>query len=367
MRIFKHHADVVGIDRAAVAIGNFDGFHVGHQALVQRAKALARKKNAKSIVLTFDPHPAKVLAVRLTPPLLTSLEDKLRLLATTGVDAVVVQPFDADFAAWSPESFVNRVLQDALHAVGVVVGYDFTFGAARSGTTVSLSEMGRTAGFDVEVVPAQAVGQGLVASSTKVRAFVLEGRMQAAALVLGRPHHISGKVVEGARRGRTIGFPTANLESGNEVIPKNGVYAGWLDWGEGAEPAVVNVGYKPTFGEEQLSIEAHVIVPTHAKAAPPELMLYGLECDLYFAARLREERRFESVEALTRQIALDRERARALLAQVTTSGRKIEHSEDDPARPPEIIATQSPPRLGSRDDLEGDWKKRLKSDNGGAD
>ncbi|MEZ4463336.1 MAG: bifunctional riboflavin kinase/FAD synthetase [bacterium] len=310
MQRYPDFTAVCGLGRGtAVTIGNFDGVHRGHQALLHRVDAFAAGGRLSTLVLTFEPHPVRVLAPALAPPLITRLDEKLRLLAAHGVEGVVVQPFDRAFAALTPEAFVRDVLVDALGVKALVVGHDFTYGARRGGTTETLVAAGAQHGFEVEVVSAQAVGSGLVASSSKVREFVLEGRMDGAALVLGRPFSLIGEVVAGAQRGRKLGFPTANLAPESELLPRTGVYAGWLDWEGALRPAVVNVGHNPTFvaASDRPGVEVHVIGAT-------ALALYGRRCRLWFAERLREERRFDGVEALVAQIARDRDAAVALLA-----------------------------------------------------
>lgn len=316
MRVFGEYQGVEGLSEGSVVtIGNFDGVHRGHQALVRRVLDFAvNPTHAKSdyapVVLTFDPHPVRVLAPALAPPLICETPDKMHLLDRLGVHTVLSQRFDRAFAAQSPEAFVRAVLVDALRARHVVVGYDFTFGARRAGTTALLRSLGAELGFSVEVVEAQSV-DGLVASSSKVREFVLQGRMDGAAMVLGRDYHVNGVVVRGAQRGRTLGFPTANLSVSNELLPQRGVYAGWLDWGAGPTAAVINLGFNPTFSDgAQATVEAHVI-------GRDDLALYDRSCRLFFSARLREEKRFDGAEALVTQIRRDADAARAVLAART--------------------------------------------------
>ena len=310
MRVFGEYQGVEGLpDGSVVTIGNFDGVHRGHQALVRRVLHFAAQSACAPAVLTFDPHPVRVLAPDLAPPLICEAVDKAHLLDRLGVHTMLSQRFDRDFAAQSPEAFVHAVLVDGLRARHVVVGYDFTFGARRAGTTALLSALGQELGFTVEVVEAQSVGDGLVASSSKVREFVLQGRMDGASLVLGRDYHVNGVVEHGAQRGRGLGFPTANLAVSNELLPQRGVYAGWLDWGEGPAAAVINLGFNPTFSDgQQTTVEAHVI-------GASDLALYDRSCRLFFSARLRAEKKFDGVDALVTQIRRDTDAAAALLAQ----------------------------------------------------
>jgi len=309
MDTFRGHTS---LDRrlrhAVVAIGNFDGVHRGHAHIFQQARGLAAGLSGESVVLTFDPHPAKVLAPAYAPPLITPLARKLELIAAEGIDVTVVEPFDRAFAGQSAEEFVRRVLADGLAARQVVVGYDFTFGAKRSGNVQLLAELGSTLGFGVTVVPPVSV-DGIVCSSTKVREFVLEGRVDGATLVLGRAPEVEGEVVHGDGRGRSIGVPTANLRSETELMPKNGVYAGWAErLSDGRRwPAAINVGTNPTFVEGQSTrVEAHLL--------DCDEDLYGQRLRVAFVARLRDEERFPSREALVAQIKSDIDATRTLMA-----------------------------------------------------
>jgi riboflavin kinase/FMN adenylyltransferase len=308
MDSFRGHSSLPRrLRNPVVAIGNFDGVHRGHVHIFRRAQALARELDGEVVVLTFDPHPAKVLAPAYAPPLITPLDRKLALMADAGVDAVVVEPFDRAFAGHSADEFARGVLAEGLGARHVVVGYDFTFGAKRSGNVDKLVELGNGLGFAVTVVPPVSV-DGLVCSSTKVREFVLEGRVDGAALLLDREPEVEGEIVRGAGRGRTIGVPTANVRPDTELLPKNGVYAGWGErLSDGKRwPAAINVGTNPTFvSGHAISVEAHLIGCDED--------LYGRRLRLGFVVRLRDEERFPSREALVAQIASDIEQARALM------------------------------------------------------
>ena len=307
MDTFRGHTSLSRrLRNAVVAIGNFDGVHRGHAHIFQQARGLAASLDGESVVLTFDPHPAKVLAPAYAPPLITPLSRKLELIAAEGVDVAVVEPFDRAFAALTPDAFVKEVLADGLGARHVVVGYDFTFGAKRSGTVQLLADLGPRHGFGVTVVPPVSV-EGIVCSSTKVREFVLEGRVDGAALVLGRAPEVEGEVVRGDGRGRTIGVPTANVRPATELMPKNGVYAGWAlrisdkkRW-----TAAINVGTNPTFVEGQTArVEAHLL--------DCDEDLYGQQLRVGFVARLRDEERFASKDALVAQIHKDIEATRRI-------------------------------------------------------
>jgi riboflavin kinase/FMN adenylyltransferase len=298
--------------RAVVTVGNFDGLHVGHREILRIVTERARARGGESAVYTFEPHPRKVLRPADAPRLLTTLEQKLELMDGAGVDVVVVERFDAAFARRSAEEFVRDVLHARLRPEEVFVGYDFRFGHDREGSMRTLTELGPHLGFAVTIVPEVTVG-GRDVNSTRIRELLAEGRVEEARELLGRPYRVRGRVVEGDRRGRTLGFPTVNLAPENEVLPAQGVYAGGLRvLGEGGgagdeRPAVLNVGRRPTFKDEAAPVlaEAHVIDWSGD--------LYGERVELSFLHHLREERRFPDVAALRRQIEADRDEARQRL------------------------------------------------------
>lgn len=286
----------------AVCLGNFDGVHLGHQALLAEAG-----RHGPVVALTFHPHPGKVLQPQLAPRLICSQARKLELLEAHGASAVIVQPFSLDYARTSPEVF-ERVLFDEVGARTVVVGYDFTYGQKRAGTVQTLLSAAETRGAAVSIVDAVSL-EGVVVSSSKVREYVLEGRVEAAARLLGRPFDLDGVVVPGAGRGRTIGFPTANVDTANELRPAAGVYAVRVRVaGEAARHGgAANIGVKPTFGGGEVTIEAHLFDFTAD--------LYGKRLRVEFLERLRPEKRFASASELSAQIARDLEAARAAVAR----------------------------------------------------
>jgi riboflavin kinase/FMN adenylyltransferase len=297
--------------RPVVTIGNFDGIHLGHQAILSTVVARARALSAAAVVYTFEPHPRKVLRPGSAPALLTTLEQKLELIAATGVDAVVLEPFTPEFAKTSPAAFVRVCLHARLAPLEVYVGYDFHFGRDREGSMRLLTELGPRLGFAVTIIPEVEVDDGDV-NSTRIRECLADGEPERAARMLGRPYSVRGVVVRGEARGRGLGFPTANLAAENEMLPAPGVYAGGLRLLDPGDPAagtllraVTNVGRRPTFGGEALRAEAHALDWSGD--------LYGRRVEISFAVRLRAERRFESVEALRRQIAADVDEARRRL------------------------------------------------------
>jgi riboflavin kinase / FMN adenylyltransferase len=297
----------------AVALGNFDGVHRGHQALFSAVIARAQANGKPAVAATFDPHPGKVLFPDLAPKLLTPLSLKLDLMEAMGLDAVVLQSFDRSYAALTAEEFLARDLFGGLAPDVVVVGPDFTYGSGRSGDAATLRAACGERSVSFFQHPPVTVDGGGVVSSTKIREFVAEGRVAAAALLLGRPFDLVGTVVRGFGRGRTLGFPTANLQPENEVCPGFGVYAVRAFVGSDVWGGAVNIGRKPTFGDEDVSIEA---------------FLFGFQGDLYgrrvaleFIERLRGEQRFGSVNELTAAIARDCEQARSLLERLAPPDR----------------------------------------------
>jgi riboflavin kinase / FMN adenylyltransferase len=296
----------LGWPSPAVTIGNFDGVHRGHQALVSAVVVRAREIGGVSVVLTFDPHPARVLGPGRAPAALTTLTQKEELLALLGVDRLAVLPFDAGVARLPPDAFAREVLQRAIGARHVVVGESFRFGHRREGDARALAALGEGLGFSVRALPAVLEEGGLV-SSSRVRDDLVRGDVRAARALLGRPYFVDASVVRGDGRGRAIGVPTANLLADNEILPSRGVYAARFRVPAGAwHSCVVNLGQRPTFGGESPTVEAHLI--------DFEGDLYGARVRLEFHERLRDEQRFDGPEALVARIREDVARARALLS-----------------------------------------------------
>ena len=230
---------------AVIAIGSFDGMHRGHQALFERARALSAQKDVALGLVTFEPHPVKVLAPKLAPPTLMAREDKIEAMIAMGFDFALIQNFTSEFAEFSPVKFVQEVLWKTMRVSGVVVGYDFSYGKKAAGSAEDLKAQLALKGVDVDIVSPQRL-DGLVISSTKIRQFVLDGKMIAAQTLLGRPFRLSGPVVPGDQRGRQIGTPTANIDRAQEITPARGVYAVWALVNGEKHPCVVNVGIRPT-------------------------------------------------------------------------------------------------------------------------
>ncbi len=296
-----------GWPRPAVTVGNFDGVHRGHQALVAQAVADARSTRGTAVVLTFDPHPSRVLAPERAPATLMTMDQKVERLAALGVDRVAVLPFTPSLAAQPAAEFAQAVLHRALQATTVVVGAGFRFGRSRAGDVTLLRRLGGSLGFRVHGMR-PVFHQGAPISSTRVREALARGDVEAAAEMIGRPFFIEGTVVRGLARGRTLGIPTANLGPVNETLPGNGVYACWIRVG-GPErplwPAVANVGRRPTFGGAETTVEAHVL--------DVDTDMYGQPARLAFQSRLRPEQTFPGPDALVAQIQRDIERGREAL------------------------------------------------------
>jgi riboflavin kinase/FMN adenylyltransferase len=311
-------------EQPVLTIGNFDGLHLGHQAILDLVISRAKALDGESVLYTFEPHPRRVLQSESGLRLLETFEQKAETLEALGIDALIAEPFDLEFARIRPERFIEHYIHESIRPVEVYVGYDFHFGRDREGSMRLLTERGPHLGFSVTVVP-EVSFEGRDVNSTRIRELLGEGEVEEARALLGRAFSVRGEVTVGDQRGRTIGFPTANLTPETEILPAPGVYFGHLRCvGEAsvlaakglpteALPVVTNVGYRPTFRDgRDLVAEAHVI--------DFEGDLYGVEVDLTFAGRIRREKRFESVDALRDQIAHDVAFARTQLAP--------EHSED---------------------------------------
>ena len=281
---------------SVVALGVFDGVHRAHRAILDAAVARAREAGLVALACTFDPHPAQVLSPHRAPAPITTLEERLDLIAGAGLDATVVLAFSRELPALEPEAFVEAVLLERLHARAVVVGFNHRFGRAARGDARLLEALARTLGFAAHVVPPLVI-DGAPVSSSAVRTALQAGDVEAAMRLLGRPYRVTGPVVRGAARGRILGFPTANVQPERPVLVPAGVYACRADTPGGGHRAVVNIGVRPTFQETVVTVEAHLLDFTSD--------LYGHRLTLEFQRRLRDEVRFPSVEALRAQIARD--------------------------------------------------------------
>ncbi len=295
--------------RSVVTIGAYDGVHRGHQAVIEQVKTTAERLGCRSVVITFDKHPASVVRPESAPKLLTDIDQKLELLQQTGIDATLVVKFNKERSSEDPAAFVQRVLVDALHAQVIVVGEDFHFGFRRSGNVAMLRELGKQ--FDFEVVPVKLIQRPdeveEPVSSTSIRRALAGGQVEVATNLLGRPFEARGVVVSGDKRGRTLGFPTANVEVPSAMcLPADGVYAGHFTREDGAVHAcAINLGRRPTFFEhaDHSLLEAHLL--------DFDGDLYGEHVRVTFEHFLRSERKFEGLEAIKTQLQLDVAAARA--------------------------------------------------------
>ncbi|MEW6546477.1 MAG: bifunctional riboflavin kinase/FAD synthetase [Bacillota bacterium] len=286
----------------AVAVGTFDGVHLGHQRLIRRLVAGARKERLPAAVLTFEPHPLEVLRPGNGPRRLTLPEEKAAILATLGVDLLLVMRFDRQLAAMSPADFAREVLEGMLRARRVHVGFSFSFGREGLGTPADLLRWGEERGARVEVFPPVRV-RGRVVSSTAIREAVMQGAVARARTMLGRPYGVTGRVVRGDGRGRGLGYPTANVECDpRKVMPAPGVYAVWVN---ATLPGVANFGRRPTFGGGEARLEVYL--------PGIDRDLYGEPIEVAFWRRLRGERCFPDPAALARQLEVDSRRALAAL------------------------------------------------------
>ncbi|MEV8266539.1 bifunctional riboflavin kinase/FAD synthetase [Microbacterium sp. NPDC076911] len=324
MNVFRELSEVpTGFGPSVVAIGKFDGVHSGHRAVIDRARVDAASLGARVVAVTFDRNPLAFLRPELCPEELMGVDQKLRLLAEAGVDATLMLHFDEDLATVAAEDFIAQILVEALGAVAVLVGSDFRFGHLGRGNPELLREAGEQYGFGVQVIDdVRAIDAARRVSSTWVREALSEGDVETASRLLGRRHAVSGEVVHGQKRGRELGFPTANLETAlNGFVPAEGVYAGWLvDHGaSGASrtvasadrsvryPAAVSIGTNPTFGDVVIrQVEAYVLDET-------ELDLYGHEVSVEFVSHIRGMVAFDGIEPLIAQMTKDVERVRSEL------------------------------------------------------
>lgn len=287
---------------AAVAVGNFDGVHLGHAEIVRRLRAAADRRGVPAAALTFDPHPASLVRPGTAPPPLTTPERRARLLLALGLDAVLVQPVDERFVTLEAEAFYHDVLRGRLRTVALVEGADFRFGAGRRGDVGLLGALAAADGVECEVV-APVLFAGAAVSSSRVRSLVAAGDVAAANRLLTAAYRVSGTVVHGAHRGAGLGFPTANLAAVATLLPAAGVYAGRaaVAGESGSFPAAVHIGPNASFGETAVSCEAHLIGFTGD--------LYGRRLDVDFLERVRDTRRFDSIDALVAQMHADVARA----------------------------------------------------------
>ncbi len=290
-----------------LTLGIFDGLHLGHQKIARRVIERASQIGGTSCVVTFDPHPRQVLNPEESPDLLTAREKKIQLIDQLGVDALCLIRFTPEFANIEARAFVNDFLIKKLRMKTIIVGYDWRFGKDRKGDVHLLRKMSKGKGFDVEQVDRVEV-DGQLVSSTLIRELVLQGDLKLVARYLDRNYSITGAIVEGAGLGRKIGFPTANIEPHHEAVPPNGIYAVWVDVAGVRKPGTLNIGYRPTVSDEnRRTVEVHIMDFYHD--------VYNKEIEVTFVEKLRDEKKFPSLEVLSEQIKKDVEKARAVLVE----------------------------------------------------
>jgi riboflavin kinase/FMN adenylyltransferase len=287
-----------------LTLGNFDGVHLGHQAIFRKVAARAREIGGTGIAFTFEPHPLKVIAPERSPLLLNTFHGKMKLLGASGIDVVICANFTRAFADQNPDDFAREVLHEKIGVREVYIGYDYAFGKGREGSIESLKRMGRTYGFEVGVVEAVQMN-GVVVSSSAIRDLVAGGRVEEAARLLGRYYSIEGEVVHGAERGQRLGFPTANLRTANELVPAFGVYAVLAAVGDRHVHGVASIGVRPTFDAGPVSVEVYLL--------DFQGDLYGEPMEVSFVKYLRGEEKFPDAEALVRQIRKDVQEAQCAL------------------------------------------------------
>lgn len=291
-----------------LALGNFDGLHRGHVKIIDRVRRAAAEHGGTPMAMTFEPHPPRVVRPDKAPPLLMTQAQRLDALHRAGVSCVAVVRFTRELSEWDPETFVRLVLVEWLHVSEVWVGANFLFGHGRVGTFSLLRTLGLRHGFRADKIDPVRY-KDFVVSSTRVRRLISEGRVDEAGALLGHHYYVDGSIIEGRHRGRELGFPTANMTTANELVPPHGVYATTVTIDGVVHAGVTNIGSRPTFGETDVTIETHLLRYTGD--------LYGRSVRLSFVQRLRDERRFDDVDALRAQIETDQRRAERLFGRIS--------------------------------------------------
>lgn len=313
MRVWTGVVDAAGkLGETAVAIGTFDGLHLGHRAVIAGAASRARQAGLASAVLTFDRHPSALIEPTALPGALSTPSQRAEVIAGLGIDHLIITPFDQLLRAMSPQAFAEEILAHALNARTVHVGQGFRFGREQSGDTETMARLGLQLGFVVHTEPEVLIAAERV-SSSRIRTLLREGRVTHATGMISQPYQLRGTVVHGQHLGRTLGFPTANLRTGSGVIiPGNGIYAVLTDWGDGPRMGACAVGTRPTVGGVGVTVETFVL--------DFDGDLYGLEMNVSFIARLRDELKFPSIEALVEQMHRDVADTRTILTPIASAG-----------------------------------------------
>lgn len=301
-------ADTVRDPNTTLTVGTFDGVHAGHRVLVNTVVQISRKEGGRSVIVTFDPHPREIINPGVAGiKLLSSLNERKELLSDMGVDEMIVIPFDRDFSLLTSGQFVRNIIWEQIGVSNFVIGYDHHFGRDRSGTISTVKKMGLELGFKSHVVSKQEVGDKTVSSTAIRKAIQEDGDMKQAARFLERYYILNGNVVHGDKRGREIGFPTANLQPDNsaKIIPREGVYAVWVRVNRKFYPGMMNIGRKPTFDGKVTTLEVHIITFNED--------IYGKDLQIQFVSRIRDEKKFESLDLLKMQLNSDRENVLEIL------------------------------------------------------
>lgn len=304
MQLIRNIKKIENIKSPITTIGNFDGVHIGHQQVLKAVKKRAQKLNLPSIVYTFEPHPLKVVAPHKGLLLLTTPEEKIKLIEASGIDYLILAKFTKEFASQHPKKFVANILVKQLRAKEIWVGHDYAFGKGRAGTIEYLRKLGEEFGFKVNVIPAYKK-RGAIVSSSKIRKYLIEGKVKEAAAFLGRPYTLSGKIIKGRNIGKHLGFPTANISVHNELIPKDGIYAVRVLLGAKTYKGAANIGFAPTFHLKKRAVEVHII--------GFKKNIYGKKIKIEFIERLRGEKVFKNMRELAIQIRKDVEQIKRIL------------------------------------------------------
>lgn len=292
--------DVEKNSASVVTVGTFDGVHEGHKSLISTVVEKAQKRNARSVVVSFDPHPREIIDPGYSIKLLTTLDERREILGELGVDLLVVIPFNRDFSLLSSEDFIKQVIYDKIGLMEFVIGYDHHFGRNREGSLLTVTNLGKELGFDVHIVKAHEIEKVNVSSSTVRKALEEKGDVQLARQFLGRPYMISGTVIHGEKRGKLLGFPTANIKVDNpkKILPQNGVYAVDLLFGGNKYRGMMNIGVRPTFTEKEKTLEVNIF--------NFDQDVYGKSIDILFLDRIRDEKKFSGMEELIAQLENDK-------------------------------------------------------------
>jgi riboflavin kinase/FMN adenylyltransferase len=305
MKIFKGYALLdKHYPNPVITLGNFDGVHKGHQKIFKKVKDLAQSLNGTSIVYTFNPHPLKVLNSENGPPLITTLIEKLKMMELCEIDIVICENFTKEFAEISPKDFVKEILVEKIGVKEIIIGNDYRFGKGREGDAKYIKKLGEEYGFNVSVIPTITLNETMVRSSV-IRNLIKEGDIKKASELLGRNYMIGGEIIEGKKRGKVMGFPTANIKPEKELLPPIGIYAIWAFYQGNIKPAVVNIGYNPTFQDETLSVEVYILDFNRA--------IYHHYLEISFVKKIRDEKKFSGPEELALQIKKDVEEAKEIL------------------------------------------------------